>query len=108
MAFAHPLWSIAEVVREVMKQSADEESTLAQCARVSHAFSEPALEVLWEEQEGLGKLLGLLPASFKKADSNLDAEDQFGNNIEPVSFVSTSITYRLSLVSCHRSGKSLG
>ncbi|OJT05684.1 hypothetical protein TRAPUB_3476, partial [Trametes pubescens] len=87
MAFAHPLWSIAEVVREVMIQSADEHNTLAKCAIVSRALSEPALEVLWEKQQGLGKLLGLLPASFKKADSGADVQDQFGNNIESESFV---------------------
>ncbi|KAI0356990.1 hypothetical protein OH77DRAFT_1519902 [Trametes cingulata] len=81
---AHPLWSIAEVVREVMKQSADDPGVLTQCARVSRAFSEPALEVLWEKLWGLDRLLALLPSSFKKVsrglsgDSEDDDDDAFG------------------------------
>ncbi|EIW53468.1 uncharacterized protein TRAVEDRAFT_74781 [Trametes versicolor FP-101664 SS1] len=73
-SLAHPLWSIAELVREVMKQATDDQDTLVQCARVSHAFSEPALEMLWAEQRGLGRLLGLLPASFKKITSGGEEE----------------------------------
>ncbi len=68
MAHPHPLWSIAEVVREVMKQSADEQDTLAQCARVSRAFSEPALEILWERQEGLEILFRVLSSSIEMVD----------------------------------------
>lgn len=68
MALAHTLWAIPEVVREVMRQSADEQDTLAQCARVSRAFSEPALEVLWEKQEGLELFFRLLSSSIKMVD----------------------------------------
>ncbi|KAL1948552.1 hypothetical protein VTO73DRAFT_12627 [Trametes versicolor] len=68
MALAHPLWAIPEVVREVMRQCADEQDTLAQCARVSRVFSEPALEVLWEEQEGLELFFRILSSSIKMVD----------------------------------------
>ncbi|RPD61772.1 hypothetical protein L226DRAFT_612237 [Lentinus tigrinus ALCF2SS1-7] len=61
----HAVWSIAEVVREVMEQNAENVSTLSSCARVSHAFSEPALEVLWREQSGLNRLLSILRKSVK-------------------------------------------
>ncbi|KAI0372410.1 hypothetical protein BV20DRAFT_963990 [Pilatotrama ljubarskyi] len=84
LPLSHPLWSIAEVVREVMKQSADDRGALAQCARVSRAFSEPALEVLWQELSGLDQLLGLLPTSFRKVlrgQSDGDAsDDDIDNN----------------------------
>ncbi|KAI8989192.1 hypothetical protein BD414DRAFT_522301 [Trametes punicea] len=72
----HPMWAIAEVVREIMKQNADDERALARCARVAHAFLDPALEVLWEEQEGLDRLFALLPSSIAKVRVGVDGEDE--------------------------------
>ncbi|TFK81958.1 hypothetical protein K466DRAFT_666808 [Polyporus arcularius HHB13444] len=69
---AHPVWSIAEVVREVMEQNADSAKTLASCARVSHAFSEPALEVLWRELVGLDRLLSILRKSVVRTHMPLE------------------------------------
>lgn len=94
-SLAHPLWSIAELVREVMKQATDDQDTLVQCARVSHAFSEPALEMLWAEQRGLGRLLGLLPASFKKITSGGEEETA---DPETASFVSRLLSTRKNAV----------
>ncbi|KAI0719806.1 hypothetical protein C8T65DRAFT_635215 [Cerioporus squamosus] len=69
---AHPVWSIAEVVRAVMEQNADNAKTLASCARVSHAFSEPALEVLWRELVNLDRLLSILRKSVNRTQTTLD------------------------------------
>ncbi|KAH9939241.1 uncharacterized protein BXZ73DRAFT_43729, partial [Epithele typhae] len=66
VAMAHPVWSIAEVVREVMYQSLGDRRTLVSCAQVSRAISEPAVEVLWETLRGIGRLLALLPSSVKR------------------------------------------
>ncbi|KAH9848527.1 hypothetical protein C2E23DRAFT_739168 [Lenzites betulinus] len=78
MASAHPLWAISEVVLEVMKQSSDQRS-LARWARVSRRFTDAALEVLWEKQTGLDRVLDLLPASFKRVEiSMIGDEDEEG------------------------------
>ncbi|KAI0327507.1 hypothetical protein GY45DRAFT_1363252 [Cubamyces sp. BRFM 1775] len=66
---AHHVWAIAEVVREIMKQNAFDPETLAHCARASRVLSDPALEVLWEYQTGLERVLGLLPSSFRKVSA---------------------------------------
>ncbi len=59
------VWNINEVVREVMRQSTADGATLANCARVSRAISELALEVLWEELTGFEPLCSILPKSVK-------------------------------------------
>ncbi|KAJ8487970.1 hypothetical protein ONZ51_g3870 [Trametes cubensis] len=69
---AHHVWDITEVVREIMKQNASDLETLAHCARVSRGLSEPALEVLWEVQHCLDKVLGLLRSSFKKVPCGIN------------------------------------
>ena len=43
-----------------MKQCGDDNGTLASCARVSRAFSQPALEVLWEELDSMQPLFSIL------------------------------------------------
>ena len=48
-----------------MLQCANDGPTLSICARVSRALSEHALEVLWEEQEGIASLFMLLPQSVR-------------------------------------------
>ncbi|KAH9903501.1 hypothetical protein C8Q73DRAFT_675006 [Cubamyces lactineus] len=75
---AHNVWAIAEVVREIMKQNASDPETLAHCACASRALSDPALEVLWESQHGLGRVLGLLRSSFRRIPTG--QEDFFGNS----------------------------
>lgn len=60
------MWSISEIVREIMKQSADRQEALASCARVARAISGPALEVLWEELIGVEHLFSLLKTSVKR------------------------------------------
>ena len=61
----HRIWSIAEVIREVVQHHEDNPGTLASCACVSRAFSEPALEVLWKVADGLVNLFSLLSKSMK-------------------------------------------
>ena len=55
-----------------MEQNAENEGTLATCARVSHTFSEPALEVLWRELFGLDRLLSILRKSVKHTEMTLE------------------------------------
>ncbi|CDO72119.1 hypothetical protein BN946_scf184962.g62 [Trametes cinnabarina] len=82
----HPVWTIPEVLREIMRHNAHNEQALARCARVSRAFSDPAIEVLWEEQRGLGALFALMPRSIRKVAVGVDQDDDaFG--IRPTSFV---------------------
>ena len=71
---SHKIWTIVEVVREVMKQCREHEleGTLASCARVSRAISEPALEVLWEELDGLHGLFALLSSSMRSEASTVN------------------------------------
>lgn len=45
---------------EIMKYNCDARPALAACVAVSRAFSEPALEVLWEVMEELNLLLIIL------------------------------------------------
>ncbi|KAI0708686.1 hypothetical protein C8Q76DRAFT_859844 [Earliella scabrosa] len=61
----HRIWSIAEVIREVVQHHEDDPGTLASCACVSRAFSAPALEVLWKVADGLVNLFSLLSKSMK-------------------------------------------
>lgn len=61
----HPLWSLTEMVCEVMGRLHDRH-TLTSCARVSRGLSDPALQVLWKEIKGLQGLFSLLPTSFQK------------------------------------------
>lgn len=65
MCTVHPVWVIAEVVRELMEQCRDNKATLSSCARVSHAFSQPALEVLWGKLHGMHALYSILRTSIK-------------------------------------------
>ena len=72
----HNIWFIDEVVRNVLTQlPRGGERTLARCARVCHALSEPALDVLWYKLHGVTPLLKLLSCS----------ECQ-GKNLPPVRF----------------------
>ncbi|KAL7284640.1 hypothetical protein ACG7TL_001936 [Trametes sanguinea] len=71
----HPIWTIAEVIREIMQQNAHDRQSLACCARVSRAFSGPALEVLWAEQHGLQALFALMPRSIRKVPVGTEHED---------------------------------
>ncbi|PIL28940.1 hypothetical protein GSI_08987 [Ganoderma sinense ZZ0214-1] len=48
-----------------MKHNSDSPRALAACAAVSHSFSEPALEVLWETMEGLSPLFAILRKSVE-------------------------------------------
>ncbi|KAI0327506.1 hypothetical protein GY45DRAFT_1327509 [Cubamyces sp. BRFM 1775] len=59
------VWLIDEVVRNILVQvpSVGCSKTLASCARVSTALSEPALDVLWSKMTGLLPLCELLPQS---------------------------------------------
>ena len=54
---------IPEHVMEIMKHNCDARPALAACAAVFCAFSEPALEVLWETMEELNLLLMILTNS---------------------------------------------
>ena len=72
-----------------MKQNASDPETLAHCACASRALSDPALEVLWESQHGLERVLGLLPSSFRKLPTG--QEDFLGNSHQ--SFVSFSLAH---------------
>ncbi|KAI1792778.1 hypothetical protein LXA43DRAFT_315326 [Ganoderma leucocontextum] len=63
---ATSLWEISEIVVEIMKHNSDSRPALAACAAVSHAFSEPALEVLWGTMEGLDPLFAILTKAIKR------------------------------------------
>ncbi|KAI0634185.1 hypothetical protein C8Q77DRAFT_1173096 [Trametes polyzona] len=83
----HPLWSIPEVVREVMKQLADNPHSLAQCTLVSRIFSDAALEVLWENQPSLGRLFSLLPTSVQKASMRNENDGDDMPDFDPSGYV---------------------
>ncbi len=58
-------WLIDEVVRNILAHVplVGSSKTLANCARVSTALSEPALDMLWSRVTGLSPLCQLLDAS---------------------------------------------
>ncbi len=59
------VWDISEIVVEIMGHNSDSRAALAACATVSHALSEPALEVLWGTMEGLNPLFAILTKSIE-------------------------------------------
>ncbi|KAM5545996.1 hypothetical protein V8D89_000122 [Ganoderma adspersum] len=64
----HHMWFIDEILRNVLSHLPSGcQSTLASCARVSKALSEPALDALWRKISGLVPLFRLLPRSFAEA-----------------------------------------
>ncbi|KAI9056431.1 hypothetical protein FKP32DRAFT_1682376 [Trametes sanguinea] len=65
-------WLIDEVVRDIMAHlpPAGRPKTLANCARVSRAVSEPALDVLWSRLTELSPLWNLLPDILDNFDSD--------------------------------------
>lgn len=75
----HRIWSISEVIREIMRQNEGSPDALASCTCVSRAFSENALEVLWEDPRGLKPLFSLLSKSIKvlEDDSSLDGQTDY-------------------------------
>ena len=63
----HQIWYIDEILRNILVYIPSGcESTLASCARVSRALSEPALDALWRKISGLVPLLKLLSRSLRE------------------------------------------
>ncbi|KAH9903500.1 hypothetical protein C8Q73DRAFT_55655 [Cubamyces lactineus] len=72
------VWLIDEVVRNILVHvpSIGCSRTLASCARVSTALSEPALDVLWSKMTGLLPLCRLLPHSSDAVVGHSDHSEQ--------------------------------
>lgn len=72
------VWLIDEVVRNILDQvpSVGCSRTLASCARVSTALSEPALDALWSRMSGLLPLCRLLPHSSDADVGHPDHSEQ--------------------------------
>ncbi|PIL28939.1 hypothetical protein GSI_08986 [Ganoderma sinense ZZ0214-1] len=69
----HHLWFIDEILRNILSQlPSGSHSTLASCARVSKALSEPALDALWYKISGLVPLFRLLPRSFAETRNQMN------------------------------------
>ncbi|CDO75098.1 hypothetical protein BN946_scf185010.g23 [Trametes cinnabarina] len=67
-------WYIDEIVRNILAHvpSIGRSKTLASCARVSRAVSEPALDMLWSRMTGLYALCELLPRSPDRFEQLVD------------------------------------
>lgn len=65
---SHRLWAIDELIRNVLAHLPPGRrlSTLASCARVSPALSEPALDLLWSKLSGLMPLFKLISSSSRE------------------------------------------
>ena len=64
---SYQIWSIDEILRNNPAYIPSGcESTLASCARVSRALSEPALDALWRKISDLVPLLKLLSRSLRE------------------------------------------
>jgi len=59
----HRALCISDIIIPIF-QLVDEKSTLAQCARTSRFFSDPALDELWKQLESTRPLEALLPTIF--------------------------------------------
>ncbi|KAI0372407.1 hypothetical protein BV20DRAFT_69513 [Pilatotrama ljubarskyi] len=66
------VWLIDEIVRNILANlpSVGSSRTLASCARVSSALSEPALDLLWSRMTGLSPLCELLPQCSDHPDAD--------------------------------------
>lgn len=58
----HRCFMIQELVVQIVEECAMRDSTLASLARTCTALCEPALNCLWREHRGLGKLVRTLPS----------------------------------------------
>ena len=83
----HHMWYIDEILRNILSHLPSGcQSTLASCARVSKALSEPALDALWCKISGLVPLFRLLPRSFA------EARNQTGDGIGFVRHITRLLT----------------
>ncbi|OJT04003.1 hypothetical protein TRAPUB_5332 [Trametes pubescens] len=79
----HPVLQNQDILLAIFSQArarAEHEQvpydSVAKCARVSQAFREPALQVLWERLSSILPLLRLLAPNFRTIDGGHEAQDR--------------------------------